>query len=145
MRKTGRVLSRLALVVVVLWCGLGYLGRVTISYRLDDGLAALAAEGLEVRVGDHAISGFPFGYTARLTDVSLAEIGTAGPSVSLPHLTGEVHVAAPDEVVARFPESFDLALPTAQGAEPRRVAVASEGLSLTAGGLAGSERVARLR
>lgn len=144
MRKTGRVLSRLALVVVVLWCGLWYLGRVTISDRLDDGLAALAAEGLEVRVGDHAISGFPFGYTARLTDVSLAEIGTAGPSVSLPHLTGEVHVAAPDEVVARFPESFDLALPAAEGAEPRRVAVASEGLSLTAGGLAGSERVARL-
>lgn len=143
MHRARIILGRTLLVVALLWSGLWLAGRVALSDRLEGGLAALAGQGVAVEHGGQAISGFPFGYEARLTDVSLV---AEGGSLRLPQLTGAVHVTSPDRVVARFPERFEAVLPgPGEDAPGARVAVISRGLTLAAEGLTGQARAAVLR
>ena len=142
MLKARRLLGRTLVIAALLWCGLWLAGRVMLSDRLEGGLAALAEAGVAVDHDGQSISGFPFGYEARLSDVAVAD-ATGGAALRLPELTGAVHVTAPGAVVARFPDRFEAEIPRADGVA-RRVRIESRGLELAARGLAGADRRAEL-
>jgi len=140
MRRAGRICIAAGLIGAALWSGAWLAGRAVLSERMDTGLAALAAEGVTVEIGTREIGGFPFGYTARLSEVALS--AADGTGVTLPDLSGGVSVTDPDRAAARFPPSFDVSLPAGGGT--RRVAVESAGLILSAEGVTGKDRRARL-
>lgn len=142
MLKARRILGRTLLIAALLWCGLWLLGRMALSDRLKGGLGALDDSGVAVEIGGHSISGFPFGYEARLSEVALAGTG-GGTALRLPELVGEVAITRPNAMVARFPPRFEASLPGGDGTE-RRLTVASRDLKLTAEGLATGARRAVL-
>lgn len=138
MRRLGRILTTAGTALVVLWSALWFIGQSQIDSRLAHGLDVMRGQGLDVEVGVHRVSGFPFAFAAEFEDVVL-EDPASGLSTALPALSARMGLDAPGELITDFPERFSVTLPldpglraALPGLPPRLVlSVEATGLSVT--------------